>query len=67
LACNVTKNLISFCHPGCNQALWLKRGADWVFFRGSQLAVFTGMALLRADVVDEIKWRVLGASNGAYM
>jgi hypothetical protein len=32
----------------------LKRGADWVFIRKSELAVFTGMVLLQADVVDEI-------------
>jgi hypothetical protein len=32
----------------------LKRGAGWLLFRGSELAVFTGMALLQADVVDEI-------------
>jgi hypothetical protein len=54
LACNVTKNLISLHHSGRNRRACLKRGAGWLLFRGSELAVFTGMALLQADVVDEI-------------
>jgi hypothetical protein len=67
LACNVTKNLISLHHSGWNRRAWLKRGAGWLLFEGSELAVFTGMALLQADVVGRIQWRVLDASNGAYM
>jgi hypothetical protein len=37
-----------FINSGRNRRAWLKRGAGWLLFRGSELAVFTGMALLQA-------------------
>jgi hypothetical protein len=45
----------------------LKRGAGWLLFRGSELAVFTGMALLQADDVDEINGARWALPNGAYI